>query len=63
MASLFAKSEIDINNDNKISLGEYVSSLHNGKDIDFVNLLLSIGEKLNINVDFYRMKIDKLLHV
>ena len=35
----------------------------NGKDIDFVNLLLSIGEKLNINVDFYRMKIDKLLHV
>ena len=35
----------------------------NEKDIDFVNLLLSIGEKLNINVDFYRMKIDKLLHV
>jgi len=35
----------------------------NEKDIDFVNLLLSIGEKLNINVDFYRMKLDKLTSV
>lgn len=35
----------------------------NEKDIDFVNLLLSIGERLNINVDFYRMKLDKLINV
>ena len=31
------------------------------KDIDFINLLLTIGEKLNINVDFYRMKLDRML--
>ena len=30
------------------------------KDINFINLLLTIGDKLNINVDFYRMKLDKL---
>ena len=35
----------------------------NQKDIDFVNVLLSIGEKLNINVDFYRMKLDRLVSV
>ena len=35
----------------------------NQKDIDFINLLLSIGEKLSINVDFYRMKLDKLVNV
>lgn len=35
----------------------------NDKDIDFANVLLSIGEKLNINVDFYRMKLDKLINV
>jgi hypothetical protein len=35
----------------------------NQKDIDFINLLLSIGEKLSINVDFYRMKLDKLVSV
>ena len=35
----------------------------NQKDVDFVNVLLSIGEKLNINVDFYRMKLDKLVSV
>ncbi len=35
----------------------------NGKDIDFINLLLTIGEKLNINVDFYRMKLDRLINV
>lgn len=35
----------------------------NEKDIDFINLLLNIGEKLNINVDFYRMKLDKLVNV
>ena len=31
------------------------------KDIEFVQALLSIGEKLNINVDFYRMKLDRLV--
>ena len=31
------------------------------KDIEFIQVLLSIGEKLNINVDFYRMKLDKLV--
>ena len=35
----------------------------NQKDIDFINLLLGIGEKLNINVDFYRMKLDKMVNV
>ena len=35
----------------------------NGKDIDFINLLLTIGEKLNINVDFYRIKLDRLINV
>ncbi len=33
------------------------------KDIDFANMLLSIGEKLNINVDFYRIKLDKIVNV
>ena len=42
---------------------ENYSNEPNEKDVDFVNLLLSIGEKLNINVDFYRMKIDRLVHV
>ena len=30
------------------------------KDLQFIKLLLDIGEKLYINVDFYRMKLDKL---
>ena len=30
------------------------------KDLNFVNTLLDIGTKLNINVDFYKVKIDKL---
>ena len=30
------------------------------KDIKFINLLLTIGIKLNINVDFYKVKLDKL---
>ncbi len=30
------------------------------KDIKFAGLLLTIGEKLNINVDFYKTKLDKL---
>lgn len=30
------------------------------KDIAFVKLLLTIGENLNINVDFYKLKLDKL---
>lgn len=31
------------------------------KDIEFINTLLTIGQKLNINVDFYRMKLDRLV--
>lgn len=30
------------------------------KDIKFINLLLAIGTRLNINVDFYKVKLDKL---
>ena len=30
------------------------------RDMEFIQVLLSIGEKLNINVDFYRMKMDKM---
>ena len=30
------------------------------KDVRFIKLLLTIGEKLNINVDFYKVKLDKL---
>lgn len=36
------------------------SSSPSDKDIRFVKLLLTIGEKLNINVDFYKVKLDKL---
>ncbi len=32
------------------------------KDIKFVKLLLEIGENLNINVDFYKIKLDRLEH-
>ena len=31
------------------------------KDIKFINILLQIGELLHINVDFYRIKLDKIL--
>lgn len=31
------------------------------KDLKFVNILLEIGTKLNINVDFYKVKIDKMV--
>jgi len=31
------------------------------KDIKFIKLLLQIGINLNINVDFYKVKVDKLL--
>ncbi|MBR1461512.1 DUF3536 domain-containing protein, partial [bacterium] len=30
------------------------------REMEFIQVLLSIGEKLNINVDFYRMKLDKM---
>ena len=30
------------------------------KDLNFINILLDIGTKLNINIDFYKVKIDKL---
>lgn len=31
------------------------------KDIKFINMLLDIGKNLNINVDFYKVKVDKLV--
>ena len=30
------------------------------KDLKFIKLLLQIGMNLNINVDFYKVKLDKL---
>ena len=30
------------------------------KDVKFMKILLEIGTNLNINVDFYRIKMDKL---
>lgn len=36
------------------------SSDPSDKDIKFVKLLLAIGQRLNINVDFYKVKLDKL---
>lgn len=30
------------------------------KDIKFIKILLTIGEALNINVDFYKVKLSKL---
>lgn len=30
------------------------------KEIRFINILLTIGQKLNINVDFYKIKLEKL---
>lgn len=30
------------------------------KDMKFINLLLEIGKNLNINVDFYKVKLDKI---
>ena len=30
------------------------------KDIKFIDSLLEVGTKLNINVDFYKLKVDKL---
>ena len=30
------------------------------KDLKFIEILLDIGTKLNINIDFYKVKIDKL---
>ena len=44
-------------------IGDIIESNSNeprAKDIQFINTLLAIGEKLNINVDFYRMKLDRL---
>lgn len=31
------------------------------RDVKFIKLLLAIGENLNINVDFYKVKLDKLI--
>ncbi|MBP3820812.1 DUF3536 domain-containing protein [bacterium] len=44
-------------------IGEIIENNLNNpkdKDLEFIRLLLTIGEKLNINVDFYRIKLDKL---
>ncbi len=42
---------------------ENYSNSPSDKDIEFVKQLLLIGDKLNINVDFYRMKLDRMLAV
>ena len=38
-------------------------SKHKESNKKFVNALLDIGEKLNINTDFYRLKLDKMANV
>lgn len=38
--------EVDINNDGKVSLGEFISALHNGEDIDLKSLSAETAEQL-----------------
>lgn len=40
---------------------ENIEQKRNEKDVKFVNLLLEIGKNLNINVEFYKVKLDKLM--
>ena len=47
-------------------IGEIIETMNSSekdreKNLKFIGLLLEIGKKLNINVDFYKMKIDKLI--
>ncbi|MBQ8669598.1 DUF3536 domain-containing protein, partial [bacterium] len=44
-------------------IGHILENLENTpkeKEMNFINTLLDIGTKLNINVDFYKVKIDKM---
>ena len=42
------------------SILENTGNIPKEKDLNFINILLDIGTKLNINIDFYKVKIDKL---
>ncbi|MBR2526418.1 DUF3536 domain-containing protein [bacterium] len=45
-------------------VGEYIENIKDfkdEKDKDFVEILLEIGKKLNINTDFYKNKLDKVI--
>jgi len=45
-------------------VGDYIDNmkdLNEEKDKYFIEVLLNIGKKLNINTDFYRNKLDKVL--
>ena len=51
---------------NKIfhEVGEFIENLKdfkNSSDKEFIEILLEIGKKLNINTDFYRNKLDKVV--
>jgi hypothetical protein len=48
------------NSDDLASKIDYWIENPKEKDFNFINILLDIGVKLNINVDFYKVKIDKL---
>lgn len=44
-------------------IGDIIENNQNSpkeKDIKFINMLLDIGRNLNINIDFYKVKVDKL---
>jgi alpha-amylase/alpha-mannosidase (GH57 family) len=43
-------------------IGDILEKNPKEKDIKFINNLLEIGRCLNINVDFYKVKIDKLVN-
>ena len=45
-------------------LGDFIENIKDVKDKDdreFIETLLEIGKKLNINTDFYRNKLDKAM--
>lgn len=45
-------------------IGEFIDNIKddkNGADREFIEVLLDIGKKLNINTDFYRNKLDKVM--
>jgi hypothetical protein len=43
-------------------IGDILEKNPKEKDIKFINNLLEIGRCLNVNVDFYKVKIDKLVN-
>ena len=38
-----------------------MGNLKNKTDREFIDILLDIGRKLNINTDFYKNKMDKVM--